>query len=159
MENNNNQSELEFTGERFMPDLINDDVMVAEHMQRYLSIAPLIKGKKIIDIACGEGYGSEILARSAASVTGMDISVEAVEHAAAKYRRDNLSFRVGSISDIPEENSSLDAIVSFETIEHVPEELQWDFIREAKRVLKDEGFLVISTPNKKEYSDSFQYHN
>ena len=70
---------MEFTGERFVPG-IEDEKLSIEHMQRYMSILPLVKNKKVLDIACGEGYGSSILGKEAADVTGMDIDEETFEN-------------------------------------------------------------------------------
>jgi GT2 family glycosyltransferase/ubiquinone/menaquinone biosynthesis C-methylase UbiE/glycosyltransferase involved in cell wall biosynthesis len=133
--------------------------MITEHQQRYLSILPLVEGKRVLDIASGEGYGSNWIAERAESVVGVDISEEAVANARGKYHRDNLQFITGSVADIPLEDHSVDVIVSFETIEHVGEELQRQFLTEAKRVLTQNGILVISTPNKLEYSDKRNYKN
>jgi GT2 family glycosyltransferase/ubiquinone/menaquinone biosynthesis C-methylase UbiE/glycosyltransferase involved in cell wall biosynthesis len=133
--------------------------MITEHQQRYLSILPLVEGKRVLDIASGEGYGSNWIAERAKSVVGVDISEEAIANARGKYQRDNLQFLTGSVAEIPLEDHSVDVIVSFETIEHVDEELQRQFLTEAKRVLTENGILVISTPNKLEYSDKRNYSN
>ncbi len=148
-----------FTGERFIPG-IEDVRLKIEHYQRYVSVQKLVRDKVILDAACGEGYGSEILSRTAAYVNGIDISEETVERARLKYgERENLSFISGSIDRLPFEDGSIDVVVSFETIEHVGEELQDQFLKEIKRVLKPDGFVVMSTPNKAIYSDLFHYKN
>ena len=149
---------IDFTGERFIPEIENEE-LTTEHMQRYISILPIVKGKKVIDIACGEGYGTNILAGSALDIIGIDINKETVENASKKYRKNNLHYMVGSVSDIPVKSNSVDVIVSYETIEHVDEESQKSFLKEAKRVLKKDGVLIISTPNKELYSDRYHYHN
>ncbi len=149
---------MDFTGERFMPEIENEE-LTAEHMQRYVSVLPLVKGKVVVDIASGEGYGTNILAEEATTITGLDISREAVENASKKYVRSNLKYAVGDVAKIPLEDSSVDVIVSFETIEHVDEDKQKKFLKEAKRILKDDGLLVVSTPNKELYSDKYNYHN
>lgn len=149
---------MKFTGERFMPEIENEE-LATEHMQRYVSVLPLVRGKKVVDIASGEGYGSNILAVEAASVIGVDISTEAVESASKKYVRNNLSYSVGDVAKIPMGDKSVDVIISFETIEHVDEETQKKFLKEVKRILKEDGILVISTPNKELYSDKYNYHN
>ena len=149
---------MEFTGERFMPEIENEE-LTAEHMQRYVSVLPIVKGKVVVDIASGEGYGTNILAKEALSIIGFDISKDAVENASRKYVRDNLRYAVGDVAQIPLEDNSVDVIVSFETIEHVDENKQKKFLKEAKRILNQDGILVISTPNKKIYSDKYNYHN
>ncbi len=154
-----NQYDLEFTGERYIPNDDNNSEIFMQHIQRYIVAKDLCKNKKVLDIACGEGYGSDMLAEVASSVCGVDISEEAVLHAKNKYKRDNLSFLTGSVADIPFDNESFDIIISFETIEHVSEDLQIQFLNEIKRVLKKDGFLIISSPDKLYYSDMAGFKN
>lgn len=149
---------MKFTGERFVPGIDNEELTI-EHMQRYRSVLSAVAGKTVVDIASGEGYGSDMLASVALHVTGIDISSEAVKNASEKYRRENLDYMVGDVAQIPLETGSVDVVVSFETIEHVSEEKQKQFLAEAKRILKADGVLIISTPNKKIYSDKYNYHN
>ncbi|MCY9664840.1 glycosyltransferase [Paenibacillus alginolyticus] len=149
---------MKFTGERFVPHLTETQIKV-EHLQRYLSITELVKGKIVLDAACGEGYGSSILSDTASKVIGIDISDETIQHARTSYIKENLSFQTASIENLPIENHSMDVIVSFETIEHVNETLQKTFLKEIKRVLKHDGILIISTPNKHIYSDLRNYQN
>ncbi|MFY0518394.1 glycosyltransferase [Lysinibacillus sp. UGB7] len=151
---------MNFTGERFIPNVLDDDEEIRiEHIQRYQSIQDLVKGKTILDAACGEGYGSDILSNQANQVFGMDIDEEAVAHAKNTYVKPNLQFLVGSIGKLPFNDDFFDIIVSFETIEHVDENLQKAFLEEIKRVVKKDGLLIISTPNKKMYSDHRNYSN
>lgn len=148
-----------FTGERFIPG-VEDDKLEMEHYQRYLSVRNLVRGKVVLDAACGEGYGSSIMASVAQSVTGLDIDGDTIERAKANYgQRDNLHFLQGSIEKIPLQDDSVDVVVSFETIEHVSEQMQHAFLGEIARVLKKDGTLIMSTPNKKIYSDLFHYKN
>ena len=150
---------MEFTGERYIPE-IEDTVMQMEHLQRYFSLCDVVKGLDVLDVACGEGYGSNFMAETAGSVVGVDISSEAVQHAKCRYVRSNLSFKQGSATDLSFfQDGSFDAVVSFETIEHIDEPSQQAFLAEIKRVLRPEGFLVMSTPDKKIYSDLHGYHN
>ncbi len=152
-------SELEFTGERFVTDYDSPQISY-EHWHRYCYAAQWVAGKKVLDIACGAGYGSALLAQTAAEVMGVDISPEAVTHARAAYPLANLQFVVGQASAIPDSGQELfDVVVSFETIEHVDQSTQQAFLKEIKRVLKPEGMLIISTPNKLVYSDLPKYHN
>ena len=148
-----------FTGERFVPG-IEDSQLEAEHYQRYYSVLPLVKDKVVLDAACGEGYGTNILSMNAASVSGIDISEEAIARARRKYQnKSNISFLSGSVNELPFPDQSMDVVVSFETIEHITEELQCEFLDEITRVLKKDGVLVMSTPNKRIYSDLYNYHN
>ena len=148
----------EYTGERFLPDECQGE-MAIEHYQRYQFARQLVKGKKVLDAACGEGYGSNLLTEEAASVTGLDLNEEAVKRASRKYANDRLAFYCGSIAALPFEDNSFDAVVSFETIEHVEEELQKKFLSEIQRVLKPEGILIMSTPNKAVYTDLVKGNN
>lgn len=149
---------MEFTGERFVPQLTETQIKI-EHLQRYLSITELVRGKVVLDAACGEGYGSSILSDTADKVFGIDLSEETIRHANSTYKKENLSFQIASIEKLPLPISSVDVVVSFETIEHVDETLQNSFLSEIKRVLKPGGLLIISTPNKHIYSDLRNYQN
>ncbi|MFS8083618.1 MAG: glycoside hydrolase family 99-like domain-containing protein, partial [Ginsengibacter sp.] len=146
---------LPWTGERYLPEIHGN--IELEHLHRYLFASRLSLGKRILDIASGEGYGSALLAQSAMSVVGVDISAEAVSHAKAMYQADNLEFKIGSCHAIPLPDHSVDMVVSFETIEHHDEHEA--MMREIKRVMTLGGLLVISSPDKLEYSDRPGYAN
>ena len=146
---------LPFTGERYVPEVGGN--LQLEHLHRYLLAARVAAGRAVLDIACGEGYGSAMLASVAASVTGVDSSQEAIAHAQERYRSGNLDFRQGSCAAIPLPDASVDVAVSFETIEH--HDQHEAMMREIKRVLRPGGALVISSPDKLEYSDRPQYRN
>nr|WP_317850726.1 glycosyltransferase [Stenotrophomonas sp. OVS01A] len=112
----------------------------------------------MLDLASGEGYGSAMLAGQARSVRGVDISAEAVAHAAGIYAgRSNLQYLQGSAAQIPLPDQCVDVVVSFETVEHLLEQEQ--MLAEIRRVLRPEGVLVMSSPNKEVYSDKAGYHN
>lgn len=149
---------LDFTGERFIPGETEKELEI-EHIQRYELLQDFVKGKRVLDAACGEGYGSLLLSRNATSVQGLDISSESILNAQTKYGRENLKFVTGSIDLLPFEDDSFDIVVSFETLEHVNEDTQLRFLQEIRRVLTNEGTLIISTPNKKFYSDIPKYSN
>ena len=136
-----------FTGERFVPG-IEDRQLEMEHYQRYYSVLPLVSGKVVLDAACGEGYGTDILASAAQKVIGLDVSADAVARAQKTYgNRDNrMEFVEGSVNQLPFSDHSLDGVVSFETIEHLSEELQKSFLNEINRVLKEDGLLIICFP-------------
>ena len=141
---------LPFTGERFTPECVRE--IWYEHMHRYAVAASLCAGKQVLDAACGEGYGSAILAARAASVTGLDIDPEAVAHARERYAAlSGLSFEQGDCAQLPFEDDSFDRVVSFETLEHL--EAQEAMLSEFRRVLKADGLLVISSPDKAVYTE------
>lgn len=154
--NNNSQSlPLPWTGERYLPEIGGD--IELEHLHRYIIAAQFVVGKKVLDIASGEGYGSDKLAAFANYVIGVDIDVDAVTHARSTYRKANLEFRVGSASAIPVETATIDVVVSFETIEH--HEQHEKMMVEIKRVLRPGGLLIISSPNRRYYSLEANYSN
>ncbi len=147
---------LSFTGERFLPSCEGE--MIYEHWHRYLFARQYVAGKRVLDVASGEGYGSALMAGVAASVTGVDISAEAVEHAAARYgSAPNLRYVCASCASIPLPDASFDVIVSFETIEHMTEHDA--FMAEVARLLAPGGLFIISSPNRVEYSDRTGYRN
>jgi SAM-dependent methyltransferase len=138
-----------FTGERFLPEVRGP--IWYEHWHRYAAAAPLAAGKRVLDAACGEGYGSYLLAHDAALVTGVDIAADAIAHAAQTYAQPNLRFLAGSVTELPMPAASIDLIVSFETIEHLREQEQ--MLAEFRRVLTADGILVISSPNRPVYNE------
>jgi SAM-dependent methyltransferase len=152
---------MEFTGERYLPELDWPEISY-EHWHRYLLAEALAEGRVVLDVACGEGYGASRLARKASRVVGVDISPEAVAHARSTYAADsaNLEFLEGSADRLPFQGEAIfDLVTSFETIEHIPEDAQVRFLDEIKRVIKPSGVCVISSPNKSEYSDKPGYKN
>src|SRR5262245_50731816 len=98
---------LEATGERFVPTKMQAEVEI-EHWHRYAFAVLLTREKRVLDIASGEGYGSALLAELATSVIGVDINKEAIYHASASYSRSNLKFLLGSCTDIPLTDASVD---------------------------------------------------
>jgi GT2 family glycosyltransferase/glycosyltransferase involved in cell wall biosynthesis/SAM-dependent methyltransferase len=144
------------TGERFIPGEMTGDIEL-EHIHRYRFAAQLVVKKTVLDIASGDGYGSAYLAQTARRVIGVDISAPAVEAARRHYQRPNLEFLEGSCSRIPLDDATVDVVVSFETIEHHAEHDA--MMVEIKRVLRPRGFLIISTPDKLEYSDKPAFRN
>ncbi|PTS81428.1 class I SAM-dependent methyltransferase, partial [Stenotrophomonas sp. HMWF023] len=147
---------IEFTGERFVPT--EHGVIRQEHLHRYAWCLPLVEGKDVLDVASGEGYGSAMLAGRARSVRGVDISNDAVAHAGERYADiANLKYLQGSAAAIPLPDDSVDVVVSFETIEHLYE--QEEMMSEIRRVLRPDGVMIMSSPNKEVYSDRAGYHN
>lgn len=149
---------MNFTGERYIPGKAFGEIE-SEHMHRYMALADIVNGKVVLDAACGEGYGTSILSDTAKQVYGIDISEESIEYAKSKYKRDNIKYSQCSIEKLDFEDEFFDVIVSYETIEHVGEDIQENFLKEAKRVLKKDGILIISTPDKQIYSDVPNYKN
>jgi len=149
---------LEFTGERFTPECVRE--IRYEHLHRYVFAAGLVKGLEVLDAACGEGYGSAILARHAASVTAVDISPETIAHARERYPASNIEFRAADCAQLPFEDDRFDCIVSFEALDHLAQ--QEALLAGFRRVLRPGGFLLISTPDKAVYTDklggSNEYH-
>jgi ubiquinone/menaquinone biosynthesis C-methylase UbiE len=120
--------------------------VINEHLERYCFAGKFIVDKNVLDIACGCGYGTSFLARRGAkSVIGVDRSVEALE-CAKFYTESNLKFINGDAYKLEFENNTFDVIISFETIEHLDNPTK--FVTELQRVLKKDGTLIISTPNK-----------
>ena len=111
-------SSLEATGERLVPELQHGELVHAEHLARYRLAAELADSRRVLDAACGEGYGTSMLAASGArSATGIDLDEHAVAHAQAAYPR--AKFVTGDVRRLPFDDSTFDLVVSFETIEHV----------------------------------------
>lgn len=137
-----------FDGERFVPGY-RDGSIELEHVHRYFLAVQLARGRRVLDIACGEGYGSDLLAQVASSVIGVDSDVRVIDAANQTYRRDNLTFRCASVFSIPAEDASFDLVACFETIEHVAEHRK--IVAELKRVMTADGLLLLSSPNKGKY--------
>jgi len=147
---------LPFTGERFVPGTKGE--IWIEHWHRYHFAARWVAGLAVLDVACGEGYGSALLAQRAASVVGVDLSQEAIDHARATYLgAANLRFERASCTSLPLADASVDIAVSFETIEHI--DAQAAFLDELARVVKPEGLVILSCPNRLEYRDRRNFQN
>jgi ubiquinone/menaquinone biosynthesis C-methylase UbiE len=144
-----------YTGERLETYIYSKSAI--DHLHRYAIASKFVKDKIVLDIASGEGYGSNLISKDAAFVYGVDIDKTTVANAQLKYKKENLKFLVGNTSSISLENNSVDIVISFETIEHHNEHDEMMF--EIKRVLKPSGMLIISTPDKLTYSDKRNYNN
>lgn len=148
---------VDFTGERLVPGKVDLELEV-EHMNRYIFASDLVKDKKVLDAACGTGYGTALLAQTAQKVCGIDISEEAISYAKSNYSAKNVDFTVANIEKLPFENDFFDVVVSFETIEHVDAQKQEKFLSEVRRTLKKDGVFIISTPNKEVYKNRGENH-
>ena len=124
---------------------------MAEHLHRYKIAEMLCTNKRVLDIACGEGYGTNLLSKFADKVVGIDIDEQTIVKAKLKYTSKNIEFFQGDTSNIPFPESTFDIIISFETIEH--HDKHHEMIKELKRVLKPNGIVIISTPDKHIYTD------
>lgn len=141
------------TGERMAPESATPSTFW-EHIYRYRFSTRFARGKLVLDLACGSGYGSAaLLAAGAKSVIGIDNSIEACEHAKASY---GISAICASAEALPLPRHTVDVIVSFETIEHVASPLR--FLNECRRLLKSKGVLVLSTPNREIYSENGKHN-
>jgi ubiquinone/menaquinone biosynthesis C-methylase UbiE len=144
-----------WTGERLETFICSRDTI--EHLHRYAIINNYISGKIVLDIASGEGYGSNLMSNKAAYVYGVDIDNITIQDAKLKYKKENLEFLTGSANEIPIKDNTIDVVVSFETLEH--HDKHHEMMVEIKRVLKPNGILIISTPDKMYYSDERKYIN
>jgi SAM-dependent methyltransferase len=146
---------LEATGERLVPEHQHGELVHAEHLVRYRLAAGLARSCRTLDAACGEGYGTAMLAAAGASeAIGVDVDESTVAHATTRYP--GATFTVADVTDLPFEDGRFELVVSFETIEHVkqPERA----LDELRRELSDDGMLVISTPNKHRYLVENKFH-
>jgi SAM-dependent methyltransferase len=145
---------LEVTGERLLPERQRGELVHAQHLARYRFAAQLARGRRALDAACGEGYGTAMLAAAGATgAVGVDIDQATVDHAREKY---GLEFERADVGELPFEDKSFGLVVSFETLEHVPDAAR--AIAELRRVLADDGVLVASTPNSAQYLVDNEFH-
>lgn len=139
-----------------MPDSMHG-VIALEHFHRYLFARQFVRGRDVLDIASGQGYGSALLAQVARSVVGVDIDEASVKDAQSHYGSDRLQFVAGDCACIPLGDATVDVVVSFETLEHHAR--HEEMLREIRRVLRPEGLLVLSTPDRLLYSEAEGFHN
>lgn len=135
---------LSLTGERTLPDVPAENYWYQRHLVVYEWIAERVRDARVLDMACGEGYGSAVLARAAARVVGLDANPEAHEHARLRYTAPNLSFERGMVENYGEPGS-FDAVVFLQTIEHVIDPPA--VLGHMRSLLAAGGTLYVSTPN------------
>ncbi len=135
---------LELTGERTLPDVPAENYWYRRHLAVYEWIGARVAGLRVIDMACGEGYGAEVLSRSAQSVVGVDANPEAHEHARARYPRQNLRFERGLIETYGEPDA-YDVVVLLQTIEHVQDPVR--VLEHFRSIVAPVGVVYVSTPN------------
>ena len=154
---------LAFTGERFTPECVRE--IYYEHYARYAMAASVIRqftertGRKprVLDAACGEGYGSQLLAPLSESVLGLDMDPEAIAHARARYSEANMLFQQADVAALKLDSGSFDIIASFETLEHL--HAHDEMLDGFKRTLAPGGLLLLSSPDKHSYTDLTGYQN
>jgi SAM-dependent methyltransferase len=135
---------LELTGERTLPDVPAENYWYRRHLAVYEWIGARVLGRRVLDMACGEGYGSEVLSRTAAQVVGVDANPEAHEHARLRDRRENLRFERGLVETYGE-TGSFDAVVFLQTIEHVQDPVA--VLAHFRDLLAPGGVAYVTTPN------------
>lgn len=139
-----------YKGERLDLDSSLSAGVLVEHLSRYQQVAGT-SDSEVLDVGCGAGHGSRLLAKHFCSVKGLDISEEAVRDAERLSGNvTNPTFICGSALEIPLPENSVDIVSAFEVFEHLDD---WQgFLRELKRVVRPCGLIYISTPNKNIYS-------
>jgi len=157
---------LQDTGERIIPEKMKStNGLLLEHLARYYFALPYVKGK-VLDIACGTGYGTKMIAKikkkEISHILGVDIDTETITYANHHYYHPLLTFKQGNAldSNLKKEIGTFDTILSFETIEHVPDDTL--FLRKIYELLAPGGTLVLSTPfgqgRGKPTGSPFHYH-
>jgi SAM-dependent methyltransferase len=139
---------LPVTGERTSPGIREENYWFQRHVVAYRFAAGRLRGARVLDAGCGEGYGTDILARTAESVVGVDLDSGVVRRAARRYPR--ASFEPADIVSLPYPADSFDGVVSLQVIEHVAQPAS--FLQECARVLRPGGTMVLSTPNRLTFS-------
>ncbi|MFH1696466.1 MAG: class I SAM-dependent methyltransferase [Candidatus Diapherotrites archaeon] len=138
------------TDERIIPENFetrNQYLLYLRHLFAYeFAKGMLRKGCAVLEIGCGEGYGTSALAGKAGMITGLDVDKKTIAHASEKYGSGKCVFEEYDGTKIPHSAGTFDAVVSFQTIEHVRDDV--NLISEARRVLKKGGVLILTTPNK-----------
>lgn len=122
------------------------EMLIHEHEIRYIYASDLVKGK-VLDVGCGIGYGSKVLADNTEmeSYLGVDVSQEAIEYAQSRFKRDNVSFMNKNALELDIEQNSIDTVISFEVLEHITD--YEDVLDKIEYALKDSGYFIGSVPD------------
>jgi SAM-dependent methyltransferase len=139
---------LPLTGERTVPGVPEENYWFRRHETAYRFLVPHVEGKQVLEVGCGEGYGSALLAGVAAGIVGVDYDTGTVAHAAANYPQ--ARFVRGNLAALPIPGESVDVVATLQVIEHV-----WnhrEFLGECLRVLRPGALLVVTTPNRLTFS-------
>ncbi|MBI4398589.1 MAG: class I SAM-dependent methyltransferase [Candidatus Omnitrophica bacterium] len=137
--------------ERIIPQETSKGI-ISLHLARYKFASPYCDRKRVLDIACGAGYGTSYLSQCAASLVGVDLSADAIAYAKKHYAKDNSVFYVMDACSIQLDEGTFDAVCSFETIEHLSK--VEDYLKGITRVLKPDGIYIVSTPHVKKTNPS-----
>ena len=139
---------LELTGERTVPGLDVENYWFRRHEVVYQRLASRCEGRDVLEAGCGEGYGADLIADVARSVTALDYDEHTVAHVRRRYPR--VDVRHANLAALPLPDSSVDVVVDFQVIEHLWDQPQ--FVAECARVLRPSGLLLMSTPNRITFS-------
>lgn len=154
-----NKIKLDFTGERLIPEINRGESFFYEHLARYLFAGQFVKEKIVLDAGCGSGYGSFIISKYgfAKKIYSVDISTEALSYARRKYNCDNIIYSLDNVERLSNfHDKTIDVVLAFEIIEHLNK--QELFLKRVLKCLKENGLLIISTPNKYRIPAGNPYH-
>jgi SAM-dependent methyltransferase len=146
--NRANPGPLPLTGERTVPGVLEENYWFRRHEVAYRFALPLVDGARVLEVGCGEGYGTDLLAGAAGSVVGVDYDAATVGHAWRTYPR--ARFVRGNLAALPIGSESVEVLATLQVIEHV-----WnhpEFVGECRRVLRPDGRLLVTTPNRLTFS-------
>ncbi len=135
------------SGERIYTGYIYEDTKIDHETRYFFARKYITKGDRVLDAACGSGYGTAILAEATDKITGVDVSEHAINFAKKNFQKESAEFLLADLSKkTPFADETFDRIVSFETIEHLPN--PEGLLKEFQRILKPGGMLIVSTPDK-----------
>jgi SAM-dependent methyltransferase len=143
---------LPLTGERTVPGIPEENYWFRRHEVAYEFALPLFAGERVLEVGCGEGYGTALLATAAVQVIGLDYDALTVAHASARYPQ--ARFVRGNLAALPLASRSVDAVATLQVIEHV-----WnhrEFVGECLRVLRPGGTVLVTTPNRLTFSPGLE---